>query len=112
MSVSGHSLLRTIEADLRALSDVKDARRYPDVKEAAERALLKLRSVVKALPAEATLAQQAAAVQQADEDNSVMQVPFMLLAGARVQVGRAAALGARRRAGGHRGPDRHLLRMA
>ena len=94
MSVSGHSLLRTIEADLRALSDVKDARRYPDVKEAAERALLKLRSVVKALPAEATLAQQAAAVQQADEDNSVMLVPFMLALASKSDALPLSALGA------------------
>ena len=67
-----------LEQDLRALSEVRDARRYPDVKEAAERALLKLRGVTKALPADASAASQAAAIAAADDDNSVMLLPFML----------------------------------
>lgn len=88
------ALLKLLEGDLRALSDVKDAKRFPDVKEAAERALLKLRSVAKALPPEATQAQQAAAVQEADEDNSVMLVPFMLALASKSDALPLSALGA------------------
>ena len=70
---SSHSLLRLLEADLRALSEVRDAKKYPEVKESSERALLKLRSIAKSLPANASAAEQANAVAGTDD----MLVPFM-----------------------------------
>ena len=92
--MSSFALLKQVEADLRALSEVKDARRYPDVKEAAERALLKLRSVSKDLPAGATQEQQSLALQQADDDNAVMLVPFMLALASKSDALPLSALGA------------------
>ena len=70
---SSHSLLRLLEADLRALSEVRDAKKYPEVKESSERALLKLRSIAKSLRANASAVEQANAVAGTDD----MLVPFM-----------------------------------
>ena len=88
------SLLRLLEQDLRALSEVRDARKYPEVKEAAERALLKLRSIAKALPPDASAADQAAAVASADEEAAVMLVPFMLALASNSSALPLSALGA------------------
>ena len=74
MASSGNALLRLLEQDLRALTEVRDARKFPEVKEAAERALLRLRSVSKTVPADAPAAEQAARIAEAEE----ILVPFML----------------------------------
>jgi hypothetical protein len=89
-----HALLKLLDQDLRALSEVRDAKKHPEVKEAAERALLKLRSVSKVLPAEASAADQAAAIATADEAAGVMLVPFMLALAAKSDALPLSALGA------------------
>ena len=64
------SLVSQVEQDLRAIAN-ESRRKFPEVKEAAERALLRLRSTVDALPKDATAAQQAASVAEAEEDQRV-----------------------------------------
>ena len=88
------ALLKLLEHDLRSLSELRDARKNPEVKEAAERALLKLRSVSKALPAEAPAADQAAALAIADEDGGVMLMPVMLALASKSDALPLSALGA------------------
>ena len=85
-----HALLRLLDTDLRSLSELRDARKFPEVKEAAERALLRLRSVHKSLPEAATPAQQSTAVAGAEE----VLVPFMLALGSKSDALPLSALGA------------------
>ena len=88
------TLLRLLEQDLRGLSEVRDARKFPEVKEASERALLRLRSISKALSPDASSAEQAAAVARADNEAAVMLVPFMLALASKSDALPLAALGA------------------
>ena len=67
------SLVSQVEADLRSIS-IDSRRKFPEVKEAAERALLRLRSTVDLLPKEASAAQQATAVAEAEE----VLLPFLM----------------------------------
>jgi hypothetical protein len=90
MSLHEKALLRQLDTDLRALSEIRDARKYPEVKEAAERALLKLRAVHKSLPADAGAAQQASAIASAEE----VLVPFMLALASKSDALPQSALGA------------------
>ena len=60
------ALLRTVETDLRSLS-MEARRRFPEVKEAAERALQRLRTAQESLRQDAPLAEQAAAVATSEE---------------------------------------------
>jgi hypothetical protein len=83
-------MLRLLEQDLRALSEVRDARKFPEVKEAVERALLRLRSVSKALPEGASTAEQSARVAEAEE----VLVPFMLALASKSDALPLSALGA------------------
>ena len=90
MASSGNALLRLLEQDLRALTEVRDARKFPEVKEAAERALLRLRSVSKTVPADAPAAEQAARIAEAEE----ILVPFMLALASKSDALPLSALGA------------------
>ncbi|EOD39941.1 hypothetical protein EMIHUDRAFT_223134 [Emiliania huxleyi CCMP1516] len=67
------ALLRTVETDLRSLS-MEARRRFPEVKEAAERALQRLRTAQESLRQDAPLAEQAAAVATSEE----VLLPFTL----------------------------------
>jgi len=66
-------MLSVIESDLRALS-MEAKRRFPEVKEAAERGLQRLRAAQEALPENASLAAQSAAVAASEE----VLLPFTL----------------------------------
>ena len=67
------SLISQVEADLRAIS-VDARKKFPEVKEAAERALLRLRTAQESLPKDALPAEQAAAVATAEE----VLLPFLM----------------------------------
>ena len=83
------AMLHLIEQDLRALSEVRDARKFPEVKEAAERALLRLRSIAKATSPSAPAAEQAQQVAASEE----ILVPFMLALASKSEGLPLAALG-------------------
>ena len=87
---SSFALLRLLEQDLRALSEVRDARKFPEVKEAAERALLRLRSISKSLPEDASASVQASRVAEVEE----VLVPFMLALASKSDALPLSALGA------------------
>ena len=89
-----HALLKLIEQDVRALSELRDSRKYPEIKEATERALLKLRSIAKALPAGSSSTVQSTAVASADEEMAVILVPFMLALATKSDTLPVSALGA------------------
>ena len=67
-------MLKVIETDLRGLS-MEARRRFPEVKEAAERGLQRLRAAQDSLPDNAGLAAQAEAVVAASEE---VLLPFTL----------------------------------
>ena len=83
-------LLHPVQNDLRSLSEVRDARRFPEVKEAAEKALLQIRSLTKALASDASLEEQAEQIAAAEE----VLVPFMLALASKSEGLPLAALGA------------------
>ena len=82
-------LIHLIEQDLRALSN-EARRRFADVKDAAERAMVALRSVQAKLPPSASPAEQGAAV-AASQD---VLMPFMLALASKSDTLPQMALGA------------------
>ena len=88
------SVQAIVEADLRTLS-LEARRRHPEVKEAAERALQRLRTAV---PEGASPAEQAAALAQAEE----VLLPFTMALAPRSDAMPLCALGAIQRLISHR----------
>ena len=88
-TMSTLQLIHLIEQDLRALSN-EARRRFADVKDAAERAMVALRSVQAKLPPSASPAEQGAAV-AASQD---VLMPFMLALASKSDTLPQMALGA------------------
>ena len=82
-------MIRVIENDLRALS-LEARRRFPEVKEAAARALQRLKTAQESLPESASLAEQAAVVASSEE----VLLPFTLALATRSDALPLCALGA------------------